>query len=81
MARMAAMMRFWRRELATKIEQVRARYPPRIPVQTDHVADHLLTTFEGAFVLAKVLGEPKLAAQQLIQCRNYLELLFTPEPA
>ena len=47
--------------------------PPAHPV-----ADHVLTTFEGAFVLSKLMGEPKLASQQLIQCRNYLELLFTP---
>jgi TetR/AcrR family transcriptional repressor of nem operon len=76
--RMAAMMRFWRQRLGEKIEAVRALYPPRIPVETHQVADHLLATFEGAFVLAKVLDEPKLAAQQLIQCRNYLELLFAP---
>jgi TetR/AcrR family transcriptional regulator, transcriptional repressor for nem operon len=81
MARMETMMRFWRRRLAGKIDEVRTRYPPCIPVETDHVADHLLTTFEGAFVLAKILGEPKLAAQQLIQCRNYMELLFTPTAA
>jgi TetR/AcrR family transcriptional repressor of nem operon len=78
MARMEEMMRFWRRRLGAKIDQVRALYPSRIPVETPHVADHLLTTFEGAFVLAKILGEPQVAVQQLVQCRNYLELLFTP---
>jgi len=44
------------------------------------VADHLLTTFEGAFILSKVMNEPGLASQQLIQCRNYIELLFAPVP-
>ena len=78
MARMEEMMRFWRRRLGAKIEQVRTLYPPRIPVETEQVADHLLTTFEGAFVLSKLMGEPKIASQQLIQCRNYMELLFMP---
>jgi len=78
MARMEEMMRFWRRRLGEKIDEVRALNPPRIPVETHQVADHLLTTFEGAFVLSKLMGEPKLASAQLIQCRNYLELLFTP---
>ena len=72
-------MRFWRRRLGEKIDEVGALYPPRIPVETYQVADHLLTTFEGAFVLSKLMGEPKLASQQLIQCRNYLELLFAPD--
>lgn len=78
MARMEEMMRFWRHRLGQKIDEVRALNPPRIPVETYQVADHLLTTFEGAFVLSKLMGEPKLASEQLIQCRNYLELLFTP---
>jgi hypothetical protein len=33
----------------------------------------------GRFILAKVMQEAKLASQQLLQCRNYLELLFSPE--
>lgn len=70
------MMRFWREQLSTKIDEVTSLYPPRIPIENGQVADHLLTTFEGAFILAKVMNEPKLASQQLIQCRNYLELLF-----
>ena len=78
MDKMEEMMRFWRSRLAKKIDEVSAEYPARIPVESHQVADHLLTTFEGAFVLSKVMGEAKLASEQLIQCRNYLELLFTP---
>lgn len=32
---------------------------------------------EEPFILSKVMQEPKLASEQLVQCRNYLELLFT----
>ena len=77
MAQVEQMMHFWRQRLSEKIEQTAALYPPKIPIETAAVADHVLTTFEGAFVLAKVMREAKLASQQLIQCRNYLELLFT----
>ena len=75
------MMHFWRKRLTIKIEQVIALYPPRLPVEKHQVADHVLTTFEGAFILSKVMKEPKLASEQLIQCRNYLELLFSPAAA
>lgn len=78
MAQVERMMRFWRARLTTKIEEVAATYPPRIPVGYHEVADHVLTTFEGAFVLARVMGESKLAAEQFVQCRNYIELLFSP---
>lgn len=76
MARVEGMMHFWRERLERKIDEVTASYPPRIPVEHYQVADHVLTTFEGAFILSKVMNEPKLASEQLIQCRNYLELLF-----
>lgn len=79
MSEVAQMMRFWRQRLSAKVEEVVALYPPHIPIETHQVADHLLTTFEGAFILSKVMKEPKLASEQLIQCRNYLELLFKPE--
>ena len=77
MAQVELMMHYWREHLTAKIDQVAAEYPPRIPVDHRQVADHVLATFEGAFILAKVMKEPKLASEQLLQCRNYVELLFT----
>lgn len=76
MAQVAQMMHFWRDRLSQKLEAVGQNHPSRIPVSHTQVADHVLTTFEGAFILSKVMREPKLAAEQLIQCRNYIELLF-----
>jgi TetR/AcrR family transcriptional repressor of nem operon len=76
MARVEQMMHFWRDRLSQKLEAVSRAYPSRIPVSHSQVADHVLTTFEGAFILSKVMREPRLAAEQLIQCRNYIELLF-----
>jgi TetR/AcrR family transcriptional repressor of nem operon len=74
------MMHYWRDNLSKLIEEVAAQYPPKIPIKKTQVADHLLTTFEGAFILAKIMNEPKLASEQLIQCRNYIELLFSQTP-
>ena len=78
MAQVERMMHFWRERLGEKVKAVIEHNPPRIPVEAHQVADHVLTTFEGAFILSKVMKEPKLASEQLVQCRNYLELLFTP---
>ncbi|MCG7870573.1 MAG: TetR/AcrR family transcriptional regulator [Candidatus Thiodiazotropha lotti] len=76
MGRIEEMMHFWRDQLSHKLDAVNELYTPQLPVTHTQVADHLLTTFEGAFVLSKVMNEPKLASEQLIQCRNYLELLY-----
>lgn len=77
MSKIEQMMHFWRKRLEEKIGQTTALYPAVIPIEAYQVADHVLTTFEGAFILSKVMKEPKLASEQLIQCRNYLELLFS----
>ncbi|MDJ0738789.1 MAG: TetR/AcrR family transcriptional regulator [Gammaproteobacteria bacterium] len=76
MAQVERMMHFWRERLTQKVAAVATTHPPRIPVEHHQVADHVLTTFEGAFILAKVMNEPRLASEQLVQCRNYIELLF-----
>ncbi|MGB5468579.1 MAG: TetR/AcrR family transcriptional regulator, partial [Sedimenticolaceae bacterium] len=78
MAQVERMMHFWRDRLTAKVREVAAECPPHIPVEYHQVADHVLTTFEGAFILSKVMHEPRLAAEQLVQCRNYIELLFRP---
>jgi TetR/AcrR family transcriptional repressor of nem operon len=79
MRQVVQMMHFWRDRLSQKLVLVSQLYTSRIPVTHTQVADHVLTTFEGAFILSKVMQEPKLAAEQLIQCRNYLELLYAGE--
>jgi TetR/AcrR family transcriptional repressor of nem operon len=79
MQQVETMMHFWRERLSDKLEAVNEHYTPHIPVTHTQVADHLLTSFEGAFVLSKVMKEPKLASEQLIQCRNYIELLYKTE--
>jgi TetR/AcrR family transcriptional repressor of nem operon len=76
MGQVEQMMHFWRERLGVKLEAISQRYESRIPVEHTQVADHVLTTFEGAFILSKVMKEPKLASEQLIQCRNYIELLY-----
>lgn len=79
MEQVERMMRFWRDRLGEKVAAIIELHPPRIPIERHQVADHVLTTFEGAFILSKVMKEPKLASEQLVQCRNYIELLFAAD--
>jgi TetR/AcrR family transcriptional repressor of nem operon len=79
MGEIEKMMHCWRKQLVSKIDEIVPHYPPRIPVENHEVADHVLTTFEGAFILSKIMNDPGLASEQLIQCCNYIELLFKPD--
>jgi TetR/AcrR family transcriptional repressor of nem operon len=76
----AAMQR-WRDRFGAKLAEVIALYPPRLPATAESLADLLNTVFEGAFIMSRTFGHSKLVAEQLGHYRNYLELLFQPEPA
>ncbi len=71
----------WRRTLAARLTEVMAVHPPRIAVDTESLADTVLTAFEGAYVLARAVREPRQLHDQLLHVRNYLELLFEPADA
>ena len=68
----------WRARTREKLDEVAARYPPRVPVDLDALADQGLAVYEGTFVLSRALGEPELLRGQLRHFRTYLELLFRP---
>lgn len=69
----------WRARTRQKLEEVADRYPPRVPVDLDALADQGLAVYEGTFVISRALGEPELLRGQLRHFRTYLELLFRPQ--
>ena len=66
----------WRSLTREKLDEVVGRYPPRVPVDLDALADQGLAVYEGSFVLSRALGEPELLRGQLRHFRTYLELVF-----
>jgi TetR/AcrR family transcriptional regulator, transcriptional repressor for nem operon len=72
----AGAVRAWRTRTRDKLDEVVVRYPPRVPVHLDAIADQALAIYEGTFVLSRALEEPGLLRGQLRQFRTYLELLF-----
>jgi TetR/AcrR family transcriptional repressor of nem operon len=63
--------------LGAKLREVAERYPPRMDVDFDSLADALTVVFEGAFIVSKTYREASVVAEQLRHYRNYLELLFS----
>ena len=69
-------MLHWRKVLTVQIDRIKLRYPPREEVDSAALADMFLSTFEGAFVISKALGEPQVTAAQLTLYKTFLEALF-----
>lgn len=70
-----------RARILEKLEAVADRQPPRLPVSLESLADLVTVVFEGSFVLAGTMDDPRAISRQLQHYRNYLELLFGVAPA
>lgn len=69
---------YWRTRIATKLRQSRDAGRLGTDVDLDGLADHVFTTFEGAFILARATGDHRHVRSQLGQLRRYMELLLEP---
>jgi TetR/AcrR family transcriptional repressor of nem operon len=79
-ALIAESMLAWRDRVGGMIRAAGAHRTPRRPVDAGALADGLVTTIEGAFVLARAVGDPGVVPAQLRQYRQHLELLFEVTP-
>ena len=64
----------WRARLAQKLREAAVAHPPAGNVDLDDLADHLVATFEGAFVIARATGVPNVMRKQLELVRNLVAL-------
>ena len=55
---------------------VLARRPPARPVSARELADLIVSTIEGGYILARAYNDPYVMVRLLKQFRQYLELLF-----
>lgn len=66
----------WRRRFRERLDRIAARYPPRIAVDLDHLADMLSAIAEGGIVVSKVIREKKALSQQLMLYREFIRAVF-----
>ncbi len=63
--------------LAKDIALARRLHAPRASWSAEGMALHIQAVIQGAFILAKASGNPKIAADSLRHLRRYLETQFT----
>jgi len=66
----------YRERLVEKIAAAAKLHPPAIALDPVALADQVTVTFEGAFVLARALGDPSIMRSQLELVRRMVALLF-----
>lgn len=73
------MVLYWRERMAAKIREAVRSHKTRIDVDAEALADQVMVTFEGAYVLTKTLNDFQILIRQLEQLRAYIALIFGKE--
>ena len=68
--------RTWRVRFRERLERIAERYPPRIDVDLDDMADMLAAVADGGIILSKRLRDPEILPRQILQYRQYEQLEF-----
>lgn len=68
--------RIWRSRFRERLDRIAARYPARIEVNLDDMADMLSAVADGGIILSKSLYEPSILPRQILQYRDYIRLVF-----
>jgi TetR/AcrR family transcriptional regulator, transcriptional repressor for nem operon len=69
----------WRVRFRERLDHIARRYPPRIEVDLDALADMATTLVEGGIILSRVMKEPGVLPQQILAYRDFIRLVFLPE--
>ena len=72
----AAAVRGWRERFRTRLDRIAERYPPRIEVDLDGVADMLSAVVDGGIILSKALADPKALPGQVMLYREFIRAIF-----
>jgi TetR/AcrR family transcriptional repressor of nem operon len=77
--RSAAGVRAWRQRFRAQLDRIAERYPAKIEVDLDDLADMVSSTVDGGIILSKALGDPKALPRQVMLYRAFVRAVFEPE--
>ena len=73
----ASGMLLWRKRFRERFDLIAAKYPPKIPVDFDALADTVAVLVEGSFVLGRALKDSTITPRQILLFRDYVRIIFT----
>ena len=66
----------WRKRFRARLDLISERYPPRIAVDLDDLADMLSAVADGGIILSKVLRDPMAMPRQILLYRDFVKAVF-----
>lgn len=71
----AAVLR-WRNRFRRRLDLIATRYPPRLNVSLDDLADMLSVVADGGIILSKVMHDPRALPRQIMLYREFVRAVF-----
>jgi AcrR family transcriptional regulator len=69
----------WRTRFRERFDRIAGRYPPKIDVDLDALADMATALVEGGIILSRVMQEPNVLPKQIVAYRDFIRLIFLPD--
>ena len=66
----------WRKRFRARLDLIAARYPPRIAIDLDDVADMLSVIADGGIILSKVVKDKDALSRQVMLYRDFVRSIF-----
>jgi TetR/AcrR family transcriptional regulator, transcriptional repressor for nem operon len=66
----------WRRRFRERLDLIAARYPPKIPVDLDDLADMLSVIADGGIILSRVVSDKDALVRQIMLYRDFIRAVF-----
>ncbi len=67
----------WRHRFRERFDLIAAKYPPKVDVDLDTLADTVSVLVEGGFVLGRALKDSTITPRQILLFRDYVRIIFT----
>ena len=69
-------VKIWRARFRARLDKIAERYPPKIEVDLDRLADMLAAVADGGIILSRNLSEPSHLPAQIMLYRSFVKLVF-----
>ena len=66
----------WRKIFLDRLERIAERYPPRINIELEALADMANTLVDGGIILSRVMRDKLLLSQQIMLYRDFVRAVF-----
>lgn len=70
----------WRGRFRERLDRIAARYPPRVVVDLDDLADMLSAVVDGGIIQSKVLEDKLALSRQVMLYRQFIRVVFAGAP-